>query len=137
MAGANSFETEGTLFEIFPTEQKTSSFQAREFVLEITDGNYPQLAKFQMTQDKCAIMDTYTKGDQVKVSFNLSGRAWSKDGRSGYITNLTAWRVERLSGATQAAPPPAHAGSAPPVESYAPPVTPVQPTNQEADDLPF
>ena len=45
-----AFEVEGKLYRIFPTEQKTASFQAREFVLEVPDGNYPQYVKFQVVQ---------------------------------------------------------------------------------------
>ncbi|HMX38764.1 MAG TPA: DUF3127 domain-containing protein, partial [Saprospiraceae bacterium] len=37
-----AFEVEGKLHRIFQTEQKSGSFQAREFVLEVPDGNYPQ-----------------------------------------------------------------------------------------------
>ncbi|MEY4927908.1 MAG: hypothetical protein RI894_2344 [Bacteroidota bacterium] len=101
-----SFEIEGKLHEISVTEQKTESFRLREFVLEEQDGQYPQMIKFQMTQDRCSQLDSYKLGDQVKVSFNLRGRAWSKDGRNGYITSLDCWRLERINGSTQAAPPP-------------------------------
>ncbi len=86
-----AFEVEGKLHRIFPTEQKSQSFQAREFVLEVPDGNYPQLVKFQAVQDRCAVLDNFTEGDRVKVSFDLRGREWN----GKYLTNLNAWRVER------------------------------------------
>ncbi|MCB0680875.1 MAG: DUF3127 domain-containing protein, partial [Saprospiraceae bacterium] len=47
-----SYEIEGKLHKKFDTENKTETFQAREFVLEIMDGNYPQYIKFQLTQDR-------------------------------------------------------------------------------------
>lgn len=86
-----AFEVEGKLHRIFPTEQKSASFSAREFVLEIPDGNYPQLVKFQAVQERCALLDNYSEGDRVKVSFDLRGREWN----GKYLTNLNAWRVDK------------------------------------------
>ncbi len=85
-----AFEVEGKLHRIFPTEQKSTSFSAREFVLEIPDGNYPQLVKFQAVQDRCGLLDTFREGDRVKVSFDLRGREWN----GKYLTNLNAWRID-------------------------------------------
>lgn len=89
-----AFEVEGRLHRLFATEQKSSSFQTREFVLEIPDGNYPQLIKFQAVQDRCAMLDRFSEGDQVKVSFDLRGREWN----GKYLTNLNAWRIENGGG---------------------------------------
>lgn len=86
-----AFEVEGKLHRIFPTEQKSQSFQAREFVLEVPDGNYPQLVKFQAVQDRCALLDNFSEGDRIKVSFDLRGREWN----GKFLTNLNAWRIER------------------------------------------
>jgi single-strand DNA-binding protein len=84
-----AYKAEGRLHKIFPTEQKTASFSAREFVIEVQDGQYPQMVKFQLTQDKCEIMDDYNEGDQIVVDFDLRGREWNDK----YFTNLNAWRV--------------------------------------------
>ncbi len=86
-----SFEIEGKLLKKYDTENKTASFQAREFVLEIQDGNYPQFIKFQLTQDRCPLLDTCEEGEQVKVHFDLRGREW----QGKYFTNLNAWRLEK------------------------------------------
>lgn len=91
-----AFEVEGKLHRVFPTEQKSTSFSAREFVLEIPDGNYPQLVKFQAVQDRCALLDNFREGDRVKVSFDLRGREWN----GKYLTNLNAWRIEGAAGET-------------------------------------
>jgi hypothetical protein len=126
-----SFEVEGKLHEVFQTMQRTESFKTREFIVEELEGQYPQVISFQVTQDRCTLVDSYKVGDHIKVSFNIRGRAWSKDGRSGYITNLEAWRIERVSGNTQAAPNPA-------APAAAPQNAPVAPAAPEAtDDLPF
>lgn len=86
-----SYELEGKLLKKFETENKTASFQAREFVVEIASGNYPQFIKFQLTQDRCALIDNMEEGDDIKVHFDLRGREWN----GKYFTNLNAWRVEK------------------------------------------
>ena len=95
-----AFEIEGKLHKLFPTEQKSGSFQAREFVLEVPDGNYPQMVKFQAVQERCAQLDGFREGERLKVSFDLRGREW----QGKYFTNLNAWRVEKVSQGTAEAP---------------------------------
>lgn len=104
-----SFEVEGKLHKKFDIENKTSSFQAREFVLEVPDGNYPQLVKFQLVQDRCALIDPMTEGESIKVHFDLRGREW----QGKYFTNLNAWKVEKATGTTSAPAATAAAGSFP------------------------
>jgi hypothetical protein len=45
-------------------------------------------------QDKTAMPDKYSIGEEVKVQFNIKGSRWERDGRTNYITNLDAWRME-------------------------------------------
>lgn len=85
-----TFEITGKLYKKFETEQKTQSFSAREFVLEVNDNNYMQLIKFQLTQDRCGLLDPYDEGQEVKVFFDLRGREWN----GKYFTNLNAWKLE-------------------------------------------
>ncbi|WP_266205596.1 DUF3127 domain-containing protein [Pontibacter kalidii] len=104
-----SFDIQGKLYEIFDEQQISDKFKKREFVLEIPDGSYTQYVKFQLTQDKCNLLDTYNNGDEVKVTFNLSGKPFTKNGQTMYFTNLQAWRLEPAShgsngGAGAAAP---------------------------------
>jgi single-strand DNA-binding protein len=88
-----SFETEGILHKKYEIESKSASFQTREFVIT-TDGTYPQFVKFQLTQDKCGVIDSCNEGEKVKVYFDLRGREW----QGKYFTNLNAWKVEKVSG---------------------------------------
>ncbi len=85
-----TFEIEGVLHKVYDTESKSSSFQTREFVIT-TEGTYPQFVKFQLTQDKCGIIDGYKEGEKVKVFFDLRGREW----QGKYFTNLNAWKLEK------------------------------------------
>ncbi len=122
-----SFELEGKLHKVFPTESKTETFQAREFVVEITNGNYPQFVKFQLVQDRCNIMDNYQEGEQVKVYFDLRGREWN----GKYFTNLNAWRVDKQEAAS--APPPISQDQ----EDASFPSSGDEPAMGADDDLPF
>lgn len=88
-----SFEIIGKLVKIYETESKTDSFRAREFVIEIDGGTYPQFVKFQCVQDRTTMIDPYKEGEQIKVHFDLRGREW----QGKYFTNLNAWRVEGVS----------------------------------------
>lgn len=121
-----AFELEGKLHKKYDTENKTDSFQAREFVVEIQDGNYPQFIKFQLTQDRCALLDDYNEGEPIKVHFNLRGREWN--GR--YFTNLNAWRLEKVAASQESEPPPVEDGFFPAAND--------EPTAATStDDLPF
>ncbi|MBX2882922.1 MAG: DUF3127 domain-containing protein [Granulosicoccus sp.] len=86
-----AYKAEGKIEKIFDTEQKSASFQAREFVIEVSEGQYPQMVKFQLVQDKCNLIDDYAEGDNVEVDFDLRGREWN----GKYFTNLQAWRVSK------------------------------------------
>jgi hypothetical protein len=71
-------------------------FRKREFVLTDDSSQYPQHISFQLTQDKCALLDAYNIGDEMTVSFNLRGREWtSPKGEIKYFNSLEAWRIEK------------------------------------------
>lgn len=89
-----AYDVTGRLHEIFDEQQVSEKFRKREFVLEVQDGQYPQQIKFQLTQDKTSVIDPYKMGDEVKVTFDLRGRGFNKNGQMLYFTNLEAWRVE-------------------------------------------
>jgi hypothetical protein len=125
-----SFEIEGKLHKKFDTEQKTDTFQAREFVIETMDGSYTQYIKFQLVQDRCSLIDEYQEGEPIKVFFDLRGREWN----GKYFTNLNAWRIAK----PEAAAPSPQAEQPPfPDADQAPlPGTESEPPGMD-DDLPF
>jgi hypothetical protein len=97
-----SFEISGRIVEIYPTQQVTDKFKKREFILEVKETNntgfeFIEYIKFQAVQDKTGLLDGLNINDQVKVSFNLRGRKWEKDGQTSYFTNLDAWKIENES----------------------------------------
>ena len=95
-----SFEITGKLIAKYDIVQRKESFKTREFVIEKTEENngrsFSSYIKFQCVQDKTAIIDRVNTGDNVKVYFNIKGSKWEKDGKTNYITNLDAWRIEQL-----------------------------------------
>lgn len=113
------------------TQVISDRFSKREFVLEVEDGAYKQYIKFQLTQDRCDLMDKYEKGEEVKVSFNLRGRPYQKGAETIYFTNLEAWRVAKGAGSSEGTTPPV-------VDDGFPSVGDIPPAaSDDGDDLPF
>lgn len=121
-------EVTGKIKVINPEQVVSTAFKKRELVIT-TDEQYPQHIIMEFTQDKCAILDGYKVGEDVKVGINIRGREWiNPQGESKYFNTIQAWRIER-SVAGQFSPPSAqNSGSA--VDAY-------QANNDEPDDLPF
>ena len=120
--------------KIFDTEQKSASFQAREFVIEVADGQYPQMVKFQLVQDKCALVDDYSEGDNIEVEFDLRGREWN----GKYFTNLQAWRITRAGEGTGESGGGSGGQSQAPRAPAAAPVAPSSSAKADFDDdIPF
>jgi hypothetical protein len=98
-----SLEVTGKLIAKYDAQQVSEKFKKREFVIELAEeinGNiYTNFAKMQLVQAKCDIIDRFKEGEQVKVSFNIKGNRWERDGKVNYITNLDAWRVESATAA--------------------------------------
>lgn len=95
-----SYEAQGKIFNISETQKISDKFQKREFVVELEtefkDNTFKDYVKFQLTNDKCTLIDGMSVDDLVKVSFNLKGNMFEKEGKTMFFTNLNAWRIERL-----------------------------------------
>ncbi len=124
-----NFELSGKLIEKYDIIQVSDTFKKREFVIEHTDNSsgkdYTDLIKFQLTRERCALIDRFNINDEIKVSFNIRGKRWVKDDRVSYFINLEAWKIEKIviSSEEPPLPPPLMEEEAPPLE--------------ELDDLPF
>jgi single-strand DNA-binding protein len=139
-----AYDVTGRLHEIFDEQQVSEKFRKREFVLEVQDGQYPEHIKFQMVQDKTSLIDPFKMGDEVKVTFNLRGRGFNKNGQMIYFTNLEAWRIEPAAGGAagggsygggqQAAPRPAAQNQNPNLRAQ-PSAAPI--AGDDDNDLPF
>jgi hypothetical protein len=128
-------EIVGTLKTKFDTQRVSDRFQKREFILT-TEANtpYPQHLSFQVTQDKCNILDQYNDGEEIKVQFNLRGREWNGPQGVKYFNTLEAWRIEKMNGSNSSSSQNQSSNN-----SYnAPEASPVFSSNiNDNDDLPF
>jgi Domain of unknown function (DUF3127) len=95
-----SLEITGVLEKKNPTQVVSDKFKKREFIVALNEDvngkTYTNFAKMQLVQQKCDILDKFNEGDTIKVNFNIKGMSWEKDGKTQYITNLDAWRVEAV-----------------------------------------
>jgi len=92
-------EVTGTLKAKFDTQKVSDRFQKREFVLTTEASTpYPQHVSFQVTQDKCGLLDQYNPGEELRVQFNLRGREWNGPQGIKYFNTLEAWRIEKIQG---------------------------------------
>ncbi len=100
----------GKIIEIFDTQQIKETFKKREFVLEYAENpTYPEFLKFDVIQDKCAMLDDFKVGDDVKVQFNLKGRKWTDpQGNDKYFNTLQAWKIDNNSQQVEENNPPEH-----------------------------
>lgn len=124
-----SFEIKGKIISIGDTQRVSDRFAKREFVIEknedVKGNNFTDYIKFQLTQDRCDLIDNHNVGDEINIKFNIRGNKWEKNGQVSYFTNLDAWQIESFGGSA------AVTNDAPPIsENDLPPQI-------EEDDLPF
>ena len=128
-------EVTGQLKMKTTTQVVSDKFSKRDLVLA-TDLStpYPQFISFQLTQDKCSVLDNYNEGDEIKVHFNLRGREWNGPQGIKYFNTLEAWRIEKVN----AAAAPAHDYHArPATETPSTPAPVFNSSISDNDDLPF
>lgn len=84
------------------TTKSGNDFRKREFVLDCTTydtytgeqrPNYPS---FSLMSKHVTDIDVYKQGDDVLVSFFISGRPWEKDGVTRYINDVVAYKIEPI-----------------------------------------
>jgi hypothetical protein len=136
------FNITGTLKVKTATQQVSDKFKKREFVIVENSSPYPQFISFQLTQDKCSLIDNIMEGNDIKVYFNLRGREWqSPQGETKYFNSLEAWKIEMAGQvAPQQAPQQFNNYGAPqatPAPSAAPSVMENFLKKDDEDDLPF
>lgn len=86
-------EVSGTIKVIKPTQEVSSSFKKREFVVT-TDEQYPQHIMIEFTQAKVDDLNQFKEGDKVTVYINLKGRDWTNpEGETKYFNTIQAYKI--------------------------------------------
>lgn len=105
-----------------------------------TSPDFASTPEFQLTGNYIGMADALRRGQEVTVYFTVQGRHWEKDGRSGVMTNLQAYKIEEvqrtsLKAAVQSVPkePVADTEAA----AGTPPLPPFSDSGEKGDDLPF
>jgi hypothetical protein len=126
-----AFEITGKVVDVMPVNQVSDKFKKREFVIEKkeTGGSavFIDYIKFQLVQDKCDLINESYINEEVKVSFNIKGNRWEREGKVNYFTNLDAWKVDK---ATQGGREQASQPRPQQLEDF-------PPENDDMSDLPF
>jgi hypothetical protein len=117
---SESYVTQGVIHSIGQTtEYGQNGFTKREFVIKLSgegeNAEYPNYVALELTKDKCALMDGFMTGQEIKVRFNLGGRLWDGNGSGERcFVSLQAWKIAPVEGrqiqepqqSYQPAPPP-------------------------------
>lgn len=87
-------------------QQVSEKFRKRDFVITDNSSQYAQHISFQLSQDRCDMLDPYQVGQEINVFFNLRGREWKspKDGETKYFNSLEAWKIQPTGAMAAAAP---------------------------------
>ena len=114
-----------------------TTLSSREFVLDCTRYNpdtgepWENHPKFELTGDKCNIIDGFAIGQRVTVDFSLRGVKYTDEqtGEVKYFTSIGAFKVTAVEQSQ-----PAQASPAPAAQAQAP--API-PEAENPDKLPF
>ena len=117
----------GKVHVIEPTKTYgQKGFRKRLVVLEEDGARFTNYIPFEFIQDSCDSADQLSVGDDVEITYRLSGRKWQRDESSEvkYFLNAEAVSFKVLSGSSQSS------DSGPPL--------PTEPeTTYSDDDIPF
>ena len=137
---AMAIEATGKLHTIFETTKVSERFTKREFVVEMSDNpKYPQTVLFQLSGDRCSMLDDMRVGDEVRIEFSLRGREWrSPNGDVKYFNSLDVWKIEPArAGRSQSSGGNRRGSSDPRDEEMPPRIDESQFGRVETDDIPF
>lgn len=74
---------------------KNNDYQIRKFYVDVSrNPEYPSPVEFQLTQDNCVKVDNLKPNQKVEVFFNLEGRKYEKDGKTGVFNTIKAYKID-------------------------------------------
>ena len=89
-------------------------FRKRTVVLEKDNGRFTNYIPVDFLRDACDTVDEMKVGDEVEISYQLSGRKWQRDANSEvkYFLSAEAFSFKVVSGGSAAAADSASANDA-------------------------
>lgn len=95
-------EIKGTIKLIQKTVQVSEKFSKRIVVVSTKD-EYPQHLSIEFNNDKCALLDGFSNGDEVEVAVNLRGVCYNdkKTGEEKYFNSIQGWRISKTDDAPE------------------------------------
>ena len=75
-------------------------FRKRQVVLEQSKGTFTNFIPVEFVKDGCDAVDDLTVGDEIEVTYRLSGRRWQRDAGSEakYFLSAEGMSFKKLSG---------------------------------------
>ncbi|MCM1452663.1 MAG: DUF3127 domain-containing protein [Clostridium sp.] len=139
-----AYKITGTIKQLTPTQTLMSksgkNYDKRDLVIAVRmfdqytgqpKDDSENTPKFTFIGEKCKDLDAWKVGDVVTISFDVSGRSYTKDGRTEYMTDVKPFHVDRAKALENPTPAPQPA----PAVDYD--IAPAPTTIPENDDLPF
>jgi len=96
-----AYELTGKVKLIQDPQTFASGFTKREVVVTVEDGKYSQDINLEFLQDKVGLLNSVSKGQEIKVFFDIRGREYN--GR--YFNSLVGWKIESKESGTDDQPP--------------------------------
>jgi hypothetical protein len=123
-----SLQVTGKIQQILKPESGVSragkEWQKQEFVVETND-QFPRKVCFTLFNDKSSLLNGFSVGDEVDVSFNLESREFN----GKWYHNINAWKLDKKQGGESLPEPP---------PEFRPEDIPPEPDDDsDSSDLPF
>lgn len=108
-----ALELEGKVFQILPEQSGTGqasgkSWRKQSFVIE-TEEQYPKKVVFNGWNDTVDAVKSLKVGEKIRINFRVESREYNER----WYTDLTAWRIVKISEEALTGP---GGGATPPVE---------------------
>jgi hypothetical protein len=78
--------------------QLTEKFKKREFVIQLASTSYngsSEYLKFSLIMDSCSMIDSFSEGDSITVSYEVKAREWiNPENETVYINDVKALSIK-------------------------------------------
>ena len=87
-----TLQAKGEIHKIGEVQYVSDNFSKRELILKTdAETNFPQYVKFETSNIKNTLLDTFKVGEIVTIDFDLNGKLYKE---SAFNTN-TIWKITK------------------------------------------